>query len=255
MRGLLRFSLPMHRRVVRCGLLGATCALYFGSLALAALLFPRAYDWRANVISNLLSPRDNPHYYWVASCGVALAGLGMLPLLLWIEEELGDPRSRLTRYVRKPGFLAGAACLVLAAIVVPQHVHPILGLRRLHEILARTAAGGLIAGMLCACWSLAMQARNALPPDRRRLRLVSASWNLVIVLPIGGLLASTALLLLAKTSWFPYGPALGHALRDTMWWRLAFWEWFGSAVVFFFLASSVLWLAPELAEKNGSRAG
>ena len=246
-----RFSLLTGGRRARCGLLGLACAFYFGSLLLAAFLFPKAYDWRANVISNLLSPRDNPRYYWLPAAGVALAGLCMLPLLLWIETHLERSKGWLARWVRKPGFVAGAGCLVLAAIVVPQHTHPVLGLRRLHETLARAAAAGLILGMLCSCWSLSLLARAAPPAARRRLRALSAAWNLLIALPIAALLASTLLLLAAKAAWIPGAASLAHALRGTIWWRLAFWEWFGSAVVFFFLASSVLWLAPELAQEKG----
>ena len=48
----------------------------FGALIVTARLFPAAYDWRVNVISDLTSPRDNPKYYWIACVGIAIALAG-----------------------------------------------------------------------------------------------------------------------------------------------------------------------------------
>jgi hypothetical protein len=39
---------------------------YFGTLALAAFVFPESYDWQSSVISNLLSPHRNPQFHWLA---------------------------------------------------------------------------------------------------------------------------------------------------------------------------------------------
>ena len=52
-------------RRARLALLAALFVSYFGSLWVAALHFPHGYDWRGNVISNLLSPRDNPQWCWL----------------------------------------------------------------------------------------------------------------------------------------------------------------------------------------------
>ncbi|MBO0695886.1 MAG: hypothetical protein J2P56_07260, partial [Verrucomicrobia bacterium] len=35
---------------------------FFGTLGITARMFPQDYDWRYRVISNLLSPRDNPNH-------------------------------------------------------------------------------------------------------------------------------------------------------------------------------------------------
>ena len=48
---------------VLTGLLGLIFLSFFGTLALSASMFPENYDWRYRVISNLLSPRDNPNHY------------------------------------------------------------------------------------------------------------------------------------------------------------------------------------------------
>jgi len=50
---------------------------------------PQNYDWRYRVISNLLSPRDNPSHYWMAACGLALTGLLMLPFAGYLRRHLG----------------------------------------------------------------------------------------------------------------------------------------------------------------------
>ena len=65
-------------------LLGLLFGFYFGGLGLGAAHFPHGYDWRRNVISNLLSPRDNPGWYGAPVLGVAMAGLCMMALMVWI---------------------------------------------------------------------------------------------------------------------------------------------------------------------------
>jgi len=204
-------------------------ASYFGSLWLASLHFPHPYDWRRNVISNLLSPRDNPHGYWLASIGVAIAGVCTLPLGVWIERELGDGQSKVARRVRRPAFLVGIGCLTLSAVVTPQHTHMVMGMRHAHEVLARTSAAGLGVAMLCACRS------PGLVGERRGY--LKWMWIVITLPPIIGALGSGLVLALARVHALGEGPA--GFLRGTVFWHLAFWEWVGSVVVFLFFASAV----------------
>jgi hypothetical protein len=220
----------MQIRSVRLLLLGALFGFYFGSLWLGSLHFPHGYDWRRYVISRLLSPRDNPGWYWLPAAGVALAGLCMLPLAAWTEAALGDAATPLARRVRRPAFLLGICCLSLSAIIVPQHTHTVLGLRHAHELLARTSAAGLGIGMICACQSPALAA-----PERRLLRLL---WRAATLLPIIGAIGSGLIVALAHL----HGVNPAAYFRGTIFWRLAFWEWAGSFSVFVFFAAPVLLL-------------
>src|ERR1700761_7105147 len=94
---------------------------FFGSLIVAAWFFPVPYDWRTRVISNLLSPRDDPHFYRVPSIGIAVAGVLMLPLATYFEERTRSISRRLARTGRWSLSVA-IGLLICAAIVVPQHV-------------------------------------------------------------------------------------------------------------------------------------
>jgi len=219
-------------------LLGALFGSYFGSLWVGALYFPHGYDWRRNVISNLLSPRDNPVWYWLPAMGVAVAGLCMLPLAVWIDSELGDGESRLARRVRRPAFLVGILCLILAAVVVPQHTHPVMGMRRAHEAFARTAALGLGVGMLCACLNAAGPGSGAEGERGKRLRTLRRMWRATTMPPVIGALGSGLVVGLARFHGLAGGPA-GY-FRGTVFWHLAFWEWMGSVAVFLFFASPVV---------------
>jgi hypothetical protein len=67
---------------------------FFGTLSASAWMFPQDYDWRYRVISNLLSPRDNPSHYWMAASGLALTGLLMLPFAAYLRRHLGAPRGK-----------------------------------------------------------------------------------------------------------------------------------------------------------------
>lgn len=220
----------------RLALLVLLFGSYFGSLWVGSLHFPHPYDWRRNVISNLLSPRDNPDWYWLPSVGVAVAGLCMLQLGAWIERELGDGSGKLARRVRRPAFLVGIGCLILSAIVVPQHVHPVLGARHAHEALARTAAAGLGVGMLCACGSGGAESEGD-GERQRRLRRLRMIWRAVTIPPVAGAAASGMIVALSR--WHGVGGAAAGIFRGTVFWHLAFWEWAGSVAVFLFFASAV----------------
>jgi hypothetical protein len=166
---------------------------YFGTIWLAAAHFPHGYDWRRNVISNLLSPRDNPAWYRVPSAGVALAGVCMVPLAAWMESALGDGGSKLSRRVRRPAFVIGISFLSLSALVAPQHAQTIAGMHHAHEALARTSAAGLGIGMLCACRGYAGDGRR-----RARLRVV---WRLVTLPAVAGGAGSGVVLALTHLHW------------------------------------------------------
>jgi hypothetical protein len=228
---------------MRLALLAVLFGSYFGSLWVGSLHFPHVYDWRRNVISNLLSPRDNPQWYWLPSAGVAVAGLCMLQLGVWIERELGDGQSKLARRVRRPAFLVGIGCLILSALVAPQHVHTVLGMRHAHELLARTSAAGLGVGMLCACGGGLEPADDG---RRRRLRLLRMIWRALTLPPILGAVGSGLIVGLAR--WHGLGAEPADFFRGTVFWHLAFWEWVGSVAVFLFFASPVVLLGGRVEE-------
>ena len=226
----------VRRRWVRFALLAALALSYFGSLWLGALQFPHPYDWRRNVISNLLSPRDNPTGYWLPTLGISIAGFCMLPLAAWIDAELGSHRPGLGARLRRPALLMGIVCLVLAAIVSPQHIRPVLGMRHAHEVLARTSAAGMGISMLAACASLG--GNNV----ERRLRGLRRMWQ-VTVWPAMAFAVSTGVIV-ATSRWIGTGTA-AMWFRSTMFWHLAFWEWSGSVVVFFFFLWPVFMLGDD----------
>jgi hypothetical membrane protein len=121
-------------------LLGLIFLSLFGTLALSAAMFLENYDWRYRAISNLLSPRDNPNHYWLPACGMSVAALLILPLAAYLRShlELASPRAAL---LSSGAFVAGILALICACLVVRQHVHAVLGIRRSHEFLARSSAG------------------------------------------------------------------------------------------------------------------
>jgi hypothetical protein len=215
---------------------------YFGTLALAILLFPKTYDWRYRVISSLISPRYNPAFHWIPSVGIALAGLSMIPFAGYIRRHLRLAAPRMAGF-GSGAFAAGAVALILAGFIVSPHLPgPARGLR-IHEMLGRTAALGIGMGMVLFCWcSLKGQ---CLAPAGKRLypRKLLVSWTLLTLPPVLGLGLSEGLLLMARaqSSW---SQAIYSGFRSSMAWHLGFWEWIGSAAVFLFLLSSAL-LLPE----------
>src|SRR5260370_40700720 len=136
-----------HRKSTLSALLALIFLSFFGTLTLSASMLPKSYAWRYSVISHLLSPRDNPTHYRLAAGGLELTGLLMLPFAGYLRRQLGmiAPRGAL---VCSGSFLAGIVALICACFVVPQHTHDVLRIRRLHELLGRSAAGFLALAMI-----------------------------------------------------------------------------------------------------------
>lgn len=230
----------VYRKSILVILLGLIFLSFFGTLGASASMFKENYDWRYRVISNLLSPRDNPHHYWLPACGMSLAALLMLPLALYLRRQLklASPRAAL---LSSGAFVAGIITLICACLVVPQHVHLVFGIRRLHEFLARSSAAFMAVGMLSGCWC-AWKARE---------RGLFWAWSLATLLPLTGLFFSECLLLISRLQ-----PTLGipirGALRHSVFWHLAFWEWAGAAAVFAFFCAAVFLTPPRL-NASGNR--
>ena len=172
---------------------------------------------------------------WRVASPVAVVALVLLGI--WIESELGETGG-LNWRVRRGAFLAGVGCLVVSALVAPQHVHTVMGLRHAHELLARTAAVCLGVGMLCACRDVGRitgEGRRG-----RQLRILRVAWWVATVPPMAGAVGSG--LVVGMTRLLGSGAAAGYLgfFKGTVFWHLAFWEWMGSGAVFLFFASGAI---------------
>jgi hypothetical protein len=217
----------LYRKPVLAALLGLIFLSFFGTLTLSASMFPEHYDWRYRVISSLLSPRDNPNHYWLSACGISAAALLVLPFAGYLRRHLetASPRAAL---LSSGAFVVGIVALICACFVVPQHMHAVLGIRRLHEFLGRCSAAFMATGMLSACWCAW---------KGRKPRLFW-TWALATLVPLAGLFCSECLLLLTRLepSW---AMPIRGTLRHSVLWHLGFWEWTGAAAVFVFLCAAV----------------
>lgn len=221
---------------------------FFGSLGAAAVLYPGKYDWRASVISDLLSPRHNPGFHSLASVGLALSALLTMPFAGYLHSRL-RLASRLGAGIGAAAFGAGLIALILAGLIVSPHFAPLAAIPRLHEMLGRTSAAGLGIGMLLFCWC-ALKGQRALPDGRRLYqRRLLVCWVLLTLPPLFGAVASESLWLISQAH-LPWSYPINQALKTTLLWHLAFWEWIGAAAVFLFLLTSAL-LLPEVVRGVG----
>jgi hypothetical protein len=225
-------SAVLYRKSILALLLALIFLSFFGTLGLSAHMFPQNYDWRYRVISNLLSPRDNPGYYWLPACGIILAALLMLPLAGYLHRNLEEASPRVAR-VSAGAFMAGIVSLICACLVAPQHTHEVLGIRRLHEFVSRSSAGFMAIGMLMACWCAWKGFRKNLLEAR-----LFWMWSLVTLVPLAGIFLSETLLILTrlKPAW---AMPIRSVLRNSVFWHLGFWEWSGSAAIFVFFCAAV----------------
>jgi Protein of unknown function (DUF998) len=225
----------LTRRVLLFVWLPLIAFSYFGTLTLAARLSPRAYNWRDSAISKLLYPVYDPQFHYVASFGVALAGLLMLPFAGYIRRKLRKVSARAVD-VGAFAFGLGAIGLILASLIVSHPAHGISAFPRLHETLARIAAFAFGAGMT-VLWACAAKAYLASSRRRREWRGLLVSWSLV-TLPALAVALSRAVVG-AHLDWL--NPVY-QRLENRALWHLGFWEWLGSAAIFLFLLSAALFL-------------
>jgi hypothetical protein len=227
-----RFPHVLYRKVILTALLTLIFLAFFGTLGLSARKFPQNYDWRDRVISNLLSPRDNPGHYWFPACGIIVAAMLMLPFAGYLRRNLEIASPRAAR-VSAGALIPGIIALICACLVVPQHVHGVLGIGRLHEFIARSAAGFMAIGMLSACWCAWKGFRKNLLQAR-----LFWTWSLVTLVPLAGIFFRESLLLLTRLhpAW---AMPIRSVLRHSVFWHLGFWEWLGSAAIFVFLCAAV----------------
>lgn len=227
------------RSVYLCGLLPLLLVSFFGSLIFAARHFPQRYDWRYRVISNLLSPRDNRAFYKIAAAGLAFSAILLFPATSYLTRRLRRLSPSIVR-IAAGCFAAGSALLFLAATVVPQHVHPVLGMTRLHESLARTAALAFGIGMLCCCHCAASDffGKKLLSPA------LTPTWLALTVTPLATIASSQILLWMARSR-TSFALPIQRALRHSPLWHLGFWEWLGAAAFCLFLLAGGCFLPSD----------
>jgi len=139
----------------------------------------------------------------------------MLPFTGYLQRHLATIAPRAAK-VSAGAFVVGIIALICASFIAPQHTHDVFGIRRLHELLGRSAAGFLSIGIMCGCWC-AWEGRE------RNLfaALLFWTWSLTTLLPLSGLCCSESLLLFAQLapSW---AMPIRRALRHSVFWHLGF---------------------------------
>jgi hypothetical protein len=215
---------------------------YFGTLAIAVHLSAKTYNWRHTAISKLLYPRNDPEFHSIASFGVAVAGLLMIPFAGYICRTVRSA-SPLAADIGAWAFGAGAACLILAGLIVSHPYRGSSAFPRLHEMLARSSAVALGAGMFLF-WICAVKGYSAVTAGKiPHAGGLLVSWS-VLALPAMMVVA----LRLAAHAHFGWSNPVYQALENPRVWHLGLWEWLGSAAVFLFLLSAALFLPERAAE-------
>jgi Protein of unknown function (DUF998) len=228
----------LTRRVLLFVWLPLIAFSYFGTLTLAARLSPRAYDWRNSAISKLLYPAYDPQFHYVASLGVALTGLLMLPLAGYIRRRLRRLRRVSVRAMDVGAFAfgLGAVGLILAGLIVSHPAHGTSAFPRLHETLARIAAFAFGIGMT-VLWACAAKGYLASSTKSREWRGLLICWSLVTLPAL-----AVALLRAVVGEHLDWLNPIYQKLENRALWHLGFWEWLGSVAIFLFLLSAALFL-------------
>jgi hypothetical protein len=223
---------------MRVVLLPLILASYFGILALTALLYPDRYDWRYLSISKLLYPLTNPQFHYIASFSIAVTGVLILPFAGYIRRRLRGTSARAAT-VGAIVFFAGGMCLTLAGLIASHPAHGTARFPKLHEILARISVVSIGLGMTVFNVCATKGFFRAAPGNALHRRGLLISWNLLTLPVILITVSWLAIRIFLKRS----APAY-HTIATSVVWKVGFWEWPGSVVVFAFLVCSVLFL-PE----------
>ncbi len=184
-------------------------------------------------MSHLISPVHNPEAYWLPALGMAVAAVLSLPVAGYVGRRLRPAMPELGWTVSVT-FALGLGLIVSAAV-------PLHGMGKLHETLARAAAAAFVIGMLC-CGACALKDRlGSVGGERLLCGKLALCWTSLACLPLASALGS-GILLLGRKAHLNWAVISSQAIRPTVLWQLAFWEWVGVGALFVFFFLSVLWL-------------
>lgn len=232
-------------------LLPLSCLSFFGAMSAAATFSPDGYDWRVRVISKLTSPDENPEGYLLPSIGIMAAIVLALPFAGYVSQRL---HTIAPGFARSTGVAFAIGFVLMLFAMATQLAEPVVGMPWLHTPLAQAAGGFFVGGMLgCSLCALKDRLRifggeGALP------RALSAYWIGITLLPVGLLALLGMLMFLGHQAGQAWAEDFRQSFRNTVFWRLAFWEWVGTVIAFAFLWGSVL-LLPGSAEEREARVG
>lgn len=216
------------------------------ALVVAGSVFPGGYNWRTQVISKLTSPHENPHFYVVPSMGIILAMLAVIPFAGYVAQRL-DPFSASFAALARVTFALSFGSTMLA--MVTQMV--IAAARsKLHNLLAYSGVGFFIVAMLC-CSFCGLKDRFGSPTGKTALpRALTSWWFALTLFPIVSLIFIAFVLALGQLVGIHWAEDLRQLFRGTIFWRLAFWEWFAITVAITFFIVSMLLLPVSKTRSN-----
>jgi len=246
------FAGHVSKKALLTMLLPLSIASFFGTIIVAALLFPVPYDWSVRAISNLASPRDNPGAFWLPCLGLVASAVLALPFAGYLEQRL---RGITPRLARTAGVAFALACvLLLFTGIFPQQVLPMFGWTRMHEFLARSSAAAFFIGMLCCCICGFRDRFRVFGGQRFLSSALSYHWAWITLLPVGCLAMIGALQFLGHQADQAWAEQIRQSFRHTIMWHLAFWEWVGSVLIFMFMMVTVLLLPERNTANQGAEA-
>ncbi len=210
-------------------------AIMAGALFVSNLLFPTVYDWRYMVISDLMSQTDNPLGYIIASLGMSIAGILMIPFLGYYQRRYGKI-CRGTAGVGTAFLLVGIIGLV-SMVTIGQIL---TGVDRLHEILGAVSFLGIVfAGMFYNCPILKDRKKGF---KQFNMRLVNSAY-LVLWTPVVGMALSAGLLEIIPNDWGWVGIEwIAEGAPVIL--SFALWEWLLLVSIMIFLVLFV-YLTPD----------
>jgi hypothetical protein len=194
---------------------------FWSGLGMAARSYPSEYDWRYMTISSLLYQDRNPHGYGWGRTGLVICGICGL---YWVLKEVRGRRLTVS------SLAAGYGCMGLCGLLSS----PLLGIPKLHEVLALTAFIALSVGVTRLSGTALLRLVHAVPAGRHRAYALA-----VASLPLLPVVLAAAAETHAARTHLPWVSLAWRARGLPVYWSFAFWEWLACAIYTAFL----LWLA------------
>ncbi len=224
-------------------------AVLLGTLFVANLMFPTAYDWRFLVISALLSTEDNPGWSALPAIGMTVAGILMIGFLGYYQKKLGKV-CRGSAGVGTAFMLIGIIGLIgvgtvgQAAELIPEfHAFLVANkIPKLHEYLAALGFLGVVfAAIFYGCPILKDHAKGA---KQFNMRQFWAGMLPLLVAVAGLALSSLFNALVYSGEGNPGNPDITDADKYSALISFAFWEWILFVGVAVYIVSLAI-LVPE----------
>ncbi|MFX0100234.1 MAG: DUF998 domain-containing protein [Candidatus Hodarchaeota archaeon] len=214
----------ISRKILLTRLIPLMFLILYGTVFIAGMIYPSAFDWRVLVMSELSNPQGNPAGFFYPSVGMTVVGVMMIPVLGYFHKRL-NKICKGTTITGSIFFIVGIFGMIAISIFMDPIGPIIFGIDNVHSYFAVLATLGMLLAFFFYGFSLLKDRKSGKRQFNQPLLIAGAImlWSLFL-----GLVISQGILMFVDPGWGTPGLDWldGSILpKPPLFFSLALWEW------------------------------